>query len=339
MNKISQAKGNNKYPDPYDKPELVVALRNFGGFAGFEDWETVKANFERYSTLSKYFLERIEAIEEEAEMTGFDSKKDQIAHRTRQLLEYIVEITDTKTPLIDPQTELKLSMPNLNTPKYKIILPKLAENLKNEISGIETRTVRDRVTLQLLEQYGPDVGILITLMLRYVELRPLESMLLAPNVPHCYFKGEVVEIMHSSNNVIRLGLTKKYKDKKNLLRLVDYAHAPLRILNKNVAMPDLSSTDLSEFILKYPTEFDHLFRVQVIFRNEFVDPASEGKPDFLFFVKNQTTFDHLNFTRGKTVKSEIDFVDKDSIILNLGAPVKICNKNVEISKRKKQEVN
>ena len=51
------------YPDPYDKPEMVIALQDFGGFAGFQNWEDIKEVFGRYQTLHECFLEKIGQIE------------------------------------------------------------------------------------------------------------------------------------------------------------------------------------------------------------------------------------------------------------------------------------
>ena len=156
-------------------------------------------------------------------------------------------------------------------------------------------------------------------------------MLLAPNVPHCYFKGEVIEIMHSSNNVIRLGLTKKFKDKKNLLKLVDYQHDYLAILNSGLCNgkgEQLTSTDLNKFFVNYPTKFDHLFRVKIILR----DGRSQKNPDhdYLSFVKNKMDYFELS-QNGNEICSQIGPFDKDTIILNLGSPVQF-SKSIENSK-------
>jgi mannose-6-phosphate isomerase class I len=309
---------------------MVIALKEFGGFAGFETWEQIKENFERYETLKKYFAEQISLIEIKAKNQNSFSQRNTRAFKIKSLLEYIIDITDTKTPIVKSKNNLNIKLDFRQTQKYKLILPKLVKNLKEEISKFETLTIRDQVTVQLIDQYGADVGILITLLLQYVELNPLESMLLVPNVPHCYFKGEIIEIMHSSNNVIRLGLTKKFKDKKNLLNLVDYKHDPLPILNeskKRNQMMNSDSTDLNDFIINYSTNFDHLFRVNIFYRDRQSDLSNEDKKDFLFFVKNCFSFKDLKGESGECAESIVGPFDKDSVILNLGAPVEIKRNN------------
>ena len=296
---------------------MVIALKGFGGFAGFETWELIKEHFGKYTTLVKFFADKINSIEKEAETLSTSSEKNKRAFKIKSLLEYIIDVTDPKKP---SKMSLKIELNHQKQPNPKICLKNLVRQLKSEICEFESFSVRDRVTLQLIDQYNADVGILITLLLQYIELQPLESMLLAPNVPHCYFKGEIVEIMHSSNNVIRLGLTKKFKDKKNLLRLVDYQHDPLYILNQNRMRKnrkDLRIVDLNEFLLNYSTKFDHLFRVNIIYR----DGRGESN-DMLFYIQNNLSFEELKEAGCQEI-SKIGPFDKDSIVLNLGASIKI----------------
>jgi hypothetical protein len=49
----------------------------------------------------------------------------------------------------------------------------------------------------------------------------LSSIFIGPNIPHAYLTGNCVEIMACSDNVIRAGLTQKYKDPKILIPVLD----------------------------------------------------------------------------------------------------------------------
>jgi mannose-6-phosphate isomerase len=44
-----------------------------------------------------------------------------------------------------------------------------------------------------------------------VRLEPFEAIYLAANEPHAYVSGELVEVMATSDNVIRAGLTPKFR--------------------------------------------------------------------------------------------------------------------------------
>lgn len=63
-------------------------------------------------------------------------------------------------------------------------------------------------------------------MLRYVELSPGEALFIGAGVPHAYLSGLGVEIMASSDNVLRCGLTSKYVDAEELTRVVRFDEPP-----------------------------------------------------------------------------------------------------------------
>ncbi|GGY36627.1 mannose-6-phosphate isomerase, class I [Streptomyces omiyaensis] len=75
-----------------------------------------------------------------------------------------------------------------------------------------------------------DPGLLSALMLRYVELAPGEALFLGAGVPHAYLSGLGVEVMASSDNVLRCGLTSKHVDAEELARVVRFDAPPPRVL-------------------------------------------------------------------------------------------------------------
>lgn len=68
-----------------------------------------------------------------------------------------------------------------------------------------------------------DVGVVLTLLLNYVRLAPGEAVYLGAGNVHAYMRGAAVEIMASSDNVLRCGLTPKHVDVDELLRITDFA--------------------------------------------------------------------------------------------------------------------
>jgi mannose-6-phosphate isomerase len=66
--------------------------------------------------------------------------------------------------------------------------------------------------------------------LNYVVLDPGEALFLAPNEPHSYLFGDGVEIMAASDNVVRAGLTPKFKDVDTLLDMLTYRCGPPAVL-------------------------------------------------------------------------------------------------------------
>lgn len=57
--------------------------------------------------------------------------------------------------------------------------------------------------------YPDDPGLLVSVLLAYRELKPGNAIFVPAGVPHSYIRGLGLEVMTSSDNVVRLGLTPK----------------------------------------------------------------------------------------------------------------------------------
>jgi mannose-6-phosphate isomerase len=68
-----------------------------------------------------------------------------------------------------------------------------------------------RAILRLAQQFPGDVGAMAPLFLNYLLIAPGESFFMAANEPHAYVAGEIIECMACSDNVVRAGLTPKFK--------------------------------------------------------------------------------------------------------------------------------
>ncbi len=75
---------------------------------------------------------------------------------------------------------------------------------------------------RLARRYPQDVGVLAPLYLNLVLLEPGEGLFLPAGELHAYLDGMGVEIMASSDNVLRGGLTPKHVDAPELLRLLTF---------------------------------------------------------------------------------------------------------------------
>lgn len=74
---------------------------------------------------------------------------------------------------------------------------------------------------QLHQQYGDDMGIFFPLVLNYLVLQPGEAIYLDAGIPHAYLRGTGLEVMASSDNVLRGGLTAKFMDVPELLKVTE----------------------------------------------------------------------------------------------------------------------
>ncbi|WP_313661936.1 mannose-6-phosphate isomerase, class I [Cellulosimicrobium cellulans] len=95
-------------------------------------------------------------------------------------------------------------------------------------SGSPRRTSRraDATVLALAEQHPGDPGAVVSLMLNRVTLAPGESMFVPSGHVHAYLSGCAVEVMASSDNVLRAGLTSKLVDVDALLECATCTPGP-----------------------------------------------------------------------------------------------------------------
>lgn len=78
----------------------------------------------------------------------------------------------------------------------------------------------------LADEHPADPAVLAPLFLNLVELQPGEALFTGAGVLHAYLRGLGLELMTSSDNVLRGGLTAKHVDRDELLRVVRFAEQP-----------------------------------------------------------------------------------------------------------------
>lgn len=78
-----------------------------------------------------------------------------------------------------------------------------------------------RNVLNLAQRYPGDPGVLVSLLMNHLRLQPGEAIYLPAGNLHAYLSGVGVEIMASSDNVLRGGLTAKHVDVPELMRVLD----------------------------------------------------------------------------------------------------------------------
>ncbi|WP_052337152.1 mannose-6-phosphate isomerase, class I [Nocardioides alkalitolerans] len=71
--------------------------------------------------------------------------------------------------------------------------------------------------VEIAEYFPEDVGVIISLMLNRMTLQPGEAAYLGAGIIHAHLKGLCLEVMASSDNVLRAGLTTKHIDSEGLV--------------------------------------------------------------------------------------------------------------------------
>jgi mannose-6-phosphate isomerase len=138
-----------------------------------------------------------------------------------------------------------------------------------------------------LEQYPDDKGLLMIPMLNLVFLKKGDAIFQDSGIPHAYLKGVNLEIMASSDNVFRGGLTNKHIDSRLLQDHLVFDEVRPVIIQKK----DISSTEYT-----YPTTSKD-FQLNLIEINEnqiHAEHTKDGPCVFLILEgKVEIENDHL----------------------------------------------
>ena len=94
------------------------------------------------------------------------------------------------------------------------------ERASGEGRGSDEWAAERALAVDLEAQFPDDPGVAVALLLNRVTLQPGEALFLGPGLLHSYLGGTGVEVMASSDNVIRAGLTSKPTDIPAFLEVV-----------------------------------------------------------------------------------------------------------------------
>ncbi|MBN2602033.1 MAG: mannose-6-phosphate isomerase, class I [Candidatus Marinimicrobia bacterium] len=195
------------YPDKNHKPEMAIALDSLTALAGFATY------FQCHKTILQY--------PEISSFLGQDALSDLFPHRKlsrkqqseqlRQIYQTLIHLTQTKPGL------------------YQRSVNTLAKRLQ---SKQHRHSLRESLFLDSLEKYGStDVGLFSLFLLRIITLKASEAIAISPCIPHAYIKGNIIECMANSDNVVRAGLTKKFQDIRTLMTVLDYTPNSVRVIS------------------------------------------------------------------------------------------------------------
>lgn len=207
---IPRDASHRNYKDSHHKPEMIVALTDFTALCGFRPPAESARIFgvlsaalppseEGACTLLKELrdtLSNAATTADSAIKAGF-ARLIQGSPSVRNSVDAVVELLSQRIPECPYVPELETA-------------------------------------LGLNRAYPGDPGVLISLMLNLVALRPGEAVYLPAGNIHAYLQGLGIEVMASSDNVLRGGLTTKHIDIDELLRVVDFQPLPVPRIEPSV---------------------------------------------------------------------------------------------------------
>ena len=206
---------HRNYKDSNHKPEMIVALTDFAALCGFRPphesaqiFGLLAAALPQTQPQAFAFLNKLHGT-----LRGATSSADSAVRTTfARLIQGGPDVTES----VDAVAEL------------------LARGIPQSPLAMELATA-----LELNRAYPGDPGVLISLMLNRVTLRPGEAVYLPAGNIHAYLHGLGIEVMASSDNVLRGGLTTKHVDTAELLRIIDFQPLPVPLIEASVPQPGL----------------------------------------------------------------------------------------------------
>src|SRR5918997_3645369 len=182
------------FKDPFHKPELLLALTTFEALCGFRPVEE-----------SLHCLAKLQVPE----------LKPTIAALARGGLRAAI-------------------------PQLLALTPELRESLVRAVADAAARFVAAhdpefintyRWAASLAATYPGDPGVVISLMCNHLKLAHGEAVFLPAGNLHAYLSGAGVEVMASSDNVLRGGLTVKHVDLAALIEVLDFTDGRVPVLH------------------------------------------------------------------------------------------------------------
>jgi mannose-6-phosphate isomerase len=155
---------------------------------------------------------------------------------------------------------------------FSALLNLSSENVKNIVkkAGSRVQDLSGDMALawvkKLYGEFENDIGILMPLVMQYIELKDREAVFLPSGELHSYLKGSGLEIMSNSDNVLRGGLTQKHIDKKMLLEVLNFRAEKINIINPKSRGKYCFEyrIDVEEFNLSfYKIEFEDITSLKV----------------------------------------------------------------------------
>ena len=223
------------FKDPHPKPEMLVATTDFEALAGFRD--------------PAQTLELFDAL----------------------------DVSESLEPIIGP-----LRHRNGEAALAEVFLDCLTadgtrrHNLEEVVAACVRHVDDDgelgrfaRAAVRLDEFFPGDTSLLGALLLNCIHLEPGQGLRVDTGVLHAYLRGEGIEILASSDNVLRGGLTNKHVDVSALISVVDFTPLP---------PPLVEPAQQDEGLFCYPSTAEEfaLWRAELTPGRQVAVPASDS---------------------------------------------------------------
>ena len=245
------------YKDPNHKPEMTIAVTDFEAMSGFVPADELLQNFDMVPELSAIVgRERVDA------------------YRSAVASSSSLAVDETKPALREAFSSLMLADKDSVAEQVRSLIARIGGKEEAARTGVEA------LVLRLHSQYPFDVGIFCAFFLNIVTLRPNEGIALEANEPHAYLSGQCVEVMATSDNVVRAGLTPKLRDTQVLCEMLTYSQGPPDVLTG-------SRIDTHSAVYSPPFDEFELTAIDVDAGDKYVQGNAQESPSILLCLEGE----------------------------------------------------
>ncbi len=201
------------YPDDNHKPEIAIALDELTALVGFRDFSELQFVLREYPEIADFVAEPALGSFLREEKSA-EAKKVKIKQMFRTLM--------------------------IKSGENPELLEEAIARLEKRLQKKNSRTEQEQLFLELRRKYGADVGLFSIFLLNLIHLKKGQGVFLKAGIPHAYLKGNIIECMANSDNVVRAGLTPKFKDIRTLVEILTYENGAADIFT-----PDENSAEFT----------------------------------------------------------------------------------------------
>jgi mannose-6-phosphate isomerase len=181
------------YKDDRHKPEMIVALTEFEALCGFKS--------------AKQIRNLLESMLDPAD----------VSDGLKTLVGRWLELIDSENGLQKLFVDITSRRGNL-------------DGVTAELTEQANLSAQFELAARLNLLYPGDPGVILALMMNHVWLEPGEALFLPAGNIHAYLGGLGIEVMASSDNVLRGGLTPKHVDVAELERVLNFEGGPVELV-------------------------------------------------------------------------------------------------------------
>jgi len=234
------------YPDDNHKPEIAIVLTTLDTLVGFRSYDEILNNLNKYPSIKEFLGGKV--------------------------------ITDFETPLNNKNSIKNIFTELMLKSSDEAALEKCIDSIDETIKQKNKIDKDEQLFNTLKNEYGYDIGLLAMFFLNHLKLNRDDAIFTDAGVPHAYLKGDIIECMANSDNVVRAGLTPKFKDVNTLLKILNYDNSTPVITTKK-----------SNNITEYSPPIEEFKIEKIDIKNEPLELSTRDQVEILLITEGKIT--------------------------------------------------